>query len=62
MDNIRVNKKANWGRPVTWEDVVAICRDSLAGVSIADMGTSGSGIGAAVAAAGQAIVGGAGQM
>ena len=47
---------------MTWEDVVMLCRDSLAGVSIADMGTSGSGVGAPVAAAGQAIVVGAGQM
>ena len=35
LDNIRVNKRANGGGPVTWEDVVAICRDSLAGVSLA---------------------------
>ena len=41
---------------------MAICRDSLVGVSIADMGTSGSGVGAAVATAGQPIVGGSGQM
>ena len=62
MDNTCVNKKANGGRPVTWEDVVAICRDSLAGVSITDMGTGGGGVNATVAAAGQATVGGAGQM
>ena len=62
MDNVRINKRANGGGPVTWEDVVAICRDSLAGVSIIDMGTGGGGVGATVAAAGQAAVGGAGQM
>ena len=62
MDNVRVNKRANGGGPVTWEDVVAIHRDSLAGVSIADMGACGSGVGAVVAAAGQATVGGSGQM
>ena len=35
LDNLRVNKRANGGGAVTWEDVVAICRDSLAGVSLA---------------------------
>ena len=62
MDNVCVSKRANGGGPVTWEDVVAICRDSLAGVLIANMGTSGGGVGATVATAGQAAVGGAGQM
>ena len=62
MDNVRVNKRANGGGPVTWEDVVAICRDSLAGVSIADRGAGGSGVGAAAAAAGQAAVGRSGEM
>ena len=62
MDNVHINKRANGVGPVTWEDVVAICRDSLVGVSIANMGTSGGGVGAAVAAVGQAAVGGAGQM
>ena len=61
MGNAHVNKRANRGGPVTREDVVAICRDTLAGVSIADVGTGGSGAGATVAAAGQAIAGGAGQ-
>ena len=62
LDNVQVNKRANGGGPVTWEDVVAICRDSLVGVSIADMGAGGSGVGAMAAAAGQAAVGGSGQM
>ena len=62
MDNVHVNKRANGGGPVTWEHVVAICRDSLVGVSIADMGTGGGSVGAAVAVVGQAAVGGAGQM
>ena len=62
MDNTRVKKRANGGGPVTWEDVVAICRDSLAGVSIADMGAGDGGVGVASAAAGQATVGGSGQM
>ena len=35
LEKIRVSKHANGGGPVTWEDVVAICRDSLAGVSLA---------------------------
>ena len=62
MDNVHVDKRANGGGPVTWEDVVAICQGSLVGVSIADMGTGGGGVGTAVAAACQAAVGGAGQM
>lgn len=37
LDNVRVNKRASGRGPVTWEDVVAICRDSLAGVSIANV-------------------------
>ena len=41
---------------------MAICRDSLVEVSIADMGTGSSGVGAAVAVAGQAAVIGARQM
>ena len=40
LDNVRVNKRANGGGKVTWEDVVAICRDSLAGVSIAGIDTA----------------------
>ena len=60
MDNVCVNKRANGGGPVTWEDVVTICRDSLVGLSIADTGTDGSGAGATVAAAGQAAAGVAG--
>ena len=62
MDNVHINKRANGGGPVTWEDVVANCRESLAGVSIAGMGTGSSGVGAAVAPAGQVAVGRAGQM
>ena len=62
MDKVRINKRANGVGPVTWEDVVAICRDSLVGVSIADTGAGGSSVGAAAAAAGQATVGGSGQM
>ena len=62
MDNVCIYKRANRGGPVTWEDVVTICRDSLVGVPIADMVTGGSGIGTAVATAGQAAVGGTGQM
>ena len=34
LDNVRVNKCASGGDSVTWEDMVAICRDLLAGVSL----------------------------
>ena len=27
LDNLHVNKRASGGGPVTWEDVVAICRE-----------------------------------
>ena len=27
LDNIRVNKRANGGGAVEWDDVVAVCRD-----------------------------------
>ena len=62
MDKVRINKRANGVGPVTWEDVVAICSDSLAGASITDMGAGVSGVGAIVATAVQATVGGSGQM
>ena len=52
LNNVCVNKRANGDGPVTWEDVVAICRDSLAGLSIADRGTSRSEAGTMVAAVG----------
>ena len=52
LDNVRVNKRANGGGSITWEDMVAIFRDSLAGVLIANMGTGGSEAGAMVAVAG----------
>ena len=35
LDNIRMNKRAIGGGTVEWDDVVAVCRDSLAGVSLA---------------------------
>ena len=41
---------------------MAICSDSLAGVLITDMGAGVSGVGAIVATAVQATVGGSGQM
>ena len=34
LDNIRMNKRAIGGGTVEWDDVVAVCRDSLAGVSL----------------------------
>ena len=34
LDNIRMNKRASGGETVEWDDVVAVCRDSLAGVSL----------------------------
>ena len=34
LDNVRVNKRANGHGIVNWEDVVAICRDLLAGISL----------------------------
>ena len=61
LDNARINMRAHGGRPATWEDVVTICRDSWAGVSIAGIGTGGGGAGATVAVASQAATGGAGQ-
>ena len=42
LDNGRVNKRANGGGMVSWEDVVAICRDTLAGVSLADSNVTSS--------------------
>ena len=35
VDNMRMNKRAGGLGSVGWEDVVAICRDALAGVSVA---------------------------
>ena len=35
LDNIHMNKQASGGGTVEWDDVVAVCRDSLAGVSLA---------------------------
>ena len=35
VDNMRINKCARGLGSVGWEDVVAICRDALAGVSVA---------------------------
>ena len=32
LDNIRMNKRASGGGMVEWDDIVAVCRDSLAGV------------------------------
>ena len=34
VDNMRMNKRAGGLGSVGWEDVVAICRDVLAGVSV----------------------------
>ena len=34
VDNIRMNKRVGGLGSVGWEDVVAICRDALAGVSV----------------------------
>ena len=34
VDNMRMNKRAGGLGSVGWEDVVAICRDALAGVSV----------------------------
>ena len=33
LDSIRMNKRASGGGTVEWDNVVAVCRDSLAGVS-----------------------------
>ena len=38
LDSVHINKHANGGGIVTWDDVVVICHDSLAGVSIAGVG------------------------
>lgn len=35
VDNMRMNKHAGGWGIAGWEDVVAICRDALAGVSVA---------------------------
>ena len=35
LDSIRLNKRASGGGTVEWDDVLAICRDLLAGVSFA---------------------------
>lgn len=35
LDNVPVNKRTNGHGPVNCGDMVAICRDSLAGVSLA---------------------------
>ena len=37
VDNMRMNKRAGGLGSVGWEDVVAICRDALAGVSVATL-------------------------
>ena len=37
LDNVHVKRRANGHDPVTWEDMVAICRDQLAGVLLAVM-------------------------
>ena len=36
VENVRMNKRASRGN-VDWGDVVALCRDALAGVSAATM-------------------------
>ena len=36
VENVRMNKRASGGN-VDWGDVVALCRDALAGVSTATM-------------------------
>ena len=36
VENVRMNKRASGGN-VDWGDVVALCRDALAGVSAASM-------------------------
>ena len=38
-DNVRMNKRASSGN-VDWGDVVALCRDALAGVSAATTNTN----------------------
>ena len=37
LDNVCLNKRASSGKRVEWDDVVAICRDSLAGVYLAKL-------------------------
>ena len=34
VDNMRMNRRAGGLGSVGWKDVVAICRDALAGVSV----------------------------
>ena len=62
LGNAHVNKRANGGGAVTWDKVVAMCRESLVGVSFADVGTSGSGAGTMAPMAGQDTASRAGQM
>ena len=37
LDTVRLNRGASSKRTVEWDDVVATCRDSLAGVSLAKL-------------------------
>ena len=39
VENVRMNKRAS-GENVDWGDMVALCRDALAGVSAATMNTN----------------------
>ena len=34
VENVRMNKRAGGGGNVEWKDVVALCRDAVAGISV----------------------------